>query len=186
MTSTCPSYRKPALALLTLFFVSGCTLAEAPTELAPPAGATAIASPVPPSREAPETLSSAPTADLSRFAFPARVDPTTHYLFYLHGRIIEDQGLSAVSPEYGQYMYAEILGVLESHGFVVISEERKSGTDASAYVERVAAQVEDLLSLGVPPGSITVVGASKGAAITVEVSHLLANSEVNYVLLALN
>jgi len=40
-----------------------------------------------------------------------------------------------------------------------------------------------LLEAGVPPQNITVVGASKGAAITVLVSHLLETDEVNFVLL---
>jgi hypothetical protein len=40
-----------------------------------------------------------------------------------------------------------------------------------------------LLTAGVPPDSITVVGASKGAAIATVASSLVANAEVNYVLL---
>ncbi len=40
--------------------------------------------------------------DLSAgYSFPAKIDPTNHYLFYLHGKIIEDQGLPAISPEFG-------------------------------------------------------------------------------------
>jgi hypothetical protein len=30
-------------------------------------------------------------------------------MFCLHGKIIEDQGLAAISPEYGEYQYEEIL-----------------------------------------------------------------------------
>lgn len=118
------------------------------------------------------------------FAFPSQSDPASRYLFYLHGRILEDQGLPAISPEFGEYRYEEILEVLESYGFVVISEQRPRNANGWEYAQRTARQVTDLLADGVPPSSITVVGASKGAAIAVGVSHLVGNPEVNYVLLA--
>jgi len=126
---------------------------------------------------------STPTPGLSSFAFPTTIDPTARYLFYLHGKIIEDQGLPAISNEYGEYRYIEILETLRSDGLVVISEQRLRNADGVAYARRVAAQVADLRELGVPPGSITVVGASKGAAIAIFVSALVADPHVNYVLL---
>lgn len=117
------------------------------------------------------------------FAFPTAIDPAGQYMFYLHGKIIEDQGLPAISPEYGEYRYEEILETLQSYGFVVISEQRSRDTDSSAYALSVARQVNDLLNSQVPPESITVVGASKGAAIASLLSNLVRNSAVNYVLL---
>lgn len=117
------------------------------------------------------------------YSFPAKIDPANHYLFYLHGKIIEDQGLPAISPEFGEYQYAEILDALESNGLVVISEQRLKDTDGTEYAQRIATQVGELLNAGVAPGSITVVGASKGAAITSTVSNMMSNSELNYVLL---
>jgi len=53
------------------------------------------------------------------------------------------------------------------------------------YAERVVGQVTELLKAGVPAKNITVVGASKGAAITIEVSRLLENEEVNFVIMAI-
>ena len=104
-------------------------------------------------------------------------------MFYLHGKIIEDQGLPATSPEYGEYQYQEILKKLASHGFVVISEQRPRDTDAAHYAARVAEQMALLLEAGVPPGNITVVGASKGAAIAAIASDLSKNPETNFVLM---
>ena len=126
-----------------------------------------------------------PTSDTlaTRYGFPTQIDPASRYLFYLHGKILEDQGLPAISPEFGEYEYEEILGVLESYGFVVVSEQRPRNADGWEYAQRTARQVADLLAAGVPPGSITVVGASKGAAIAVTVSYLVGNSEMSYVLL---
>lgn len=56
------------------------------------------------------------------YVFPVAIDPTQRYMFYLHGRIIEDQGIPAVSSEYGTYEYEAILEKLASHGFTMISE----------------------------------------------------------------
>lgn len=104
-------------------------------------------------------------------------------MLYLHGRIIEDQGIPAVSAEYGEYQYEAILEKLASHGFTIISEQRQKNTDGMTYAERVTRQVTELMSAGVPAKSITVVGASKGAAIAIAVSSFLANKELNFVLM---
>jgi hypothetical protein len=117
------------------------------------------------------------------YGFPTQIDPAKRYMFYLHGKIIEDQGLPAISPEFGEYQYAAILDTLESNGFVIISELRLKDADGWAYARRGASQVDKLLAAGVPPGSITVVGASKGASIATGVSYLVGNPGVNYVLL---
>ena len=119
----------------------------------------------------------------STYEFPESIDPSQRYMFYLHGKIIEDQGIPAISPDYGEYEYEAILKTLRGHGFTVISEQRPKDTDSFAYAKRVRKQVEVLIEAGVPAGNITVVGASKGAAITILVSHLLQNNEVNFVLL---
>jgi len=51
--------------------------------------------------------------------------------------------------------------------------------------QNVTTQVKALLEASVPAKNITMVGASKGAGITVYVSHFLENPEVNFVLLAI-
>jgi len=117
------------------------------------------------------------------YGFPNSIDLTKRYMFYLHGKILEDQGIPAVSSEYGEYRYEDILRTLQSYGFVVISEQRPKNANSWEYAQRTARQVAELLTAGVPPGSVTVVGASKGAAIATLVSDLVDNSEVNYVLL---
>ena len=106
-------------------------------------------------------------------------------MFYLHGKIIEDQGISAISPDYGEYEYEAILGRLSGYGFVLISEQRPKDTDGMEYARRIAEQVTVLLNAGVPAKNITVVGASKGAGIAVYVSHFLENEEMNFVIMAI-
>lgn len=161
--------------LLIALAVSGCASAPG-TASSPPAA------PYPTEPAAPSTPESA-AAFLSAYRFPASIDPASRYLFYLHGRIIEVQGLPAIDPNYGEYEYAAILSTLASHGFRVISEQRSGDTDTEAYAQRVVGQIGQLRSAHVPAGHITVVGASKGAAIAVTVSHMLKDPLVNFVLL---
>jgi hypothetical protein len=115
---------------------------------------------------------------------PKNPDPKERYIFYLHGRIIEEEGAEAVSPEFGKYEYFEILEALADRGFTVISEVRAKNTDVKQYAQKVADQVNGMLKAGVPPGNITVAGASKGGAITHRISSVLHNKDVNFVLLA--
>jgi hypothetical protein len=115
---------------------------------------------------------------------PERVNPKARYLFYLHGRIIEEQGLRPTSPQHGVYEYEQILDTFKKAGFAVTSEARAKDTDPKQYAEKVVGQIKALLKAEVPPDHITVVGASKGAVINMLVSTYLKNREVNFVLLA--
>ncbi|MCP4899559.1 MAG: alpha/beta hydrolase [bacterium] len=112
-------------------------------------------------------------------------DPDAHYLFYLHGKIVEDQGSNAVSERFGPYEYNAILEALREHGFEVISEVRPAGTEPTAYAHKVVSQIHDLTEAGVPSRQITVVGASKGAGIAVLISHEVNDPDLSYVLLAI-
>jgi len=165
--------------------LAGCSGAASEIEPAPAPTRVGAVLAATSSTVAAHTVSPPPTPDpiASKYGFPAEIDPAARYLFYLHGKIIEDQGLPAVSAEFGEYQYLEILDALASYGFVVISEQRPRDADGWEHAGRVVRQVADLTEAGVPPGDITVVGASKGAAIAAVVSYLVGDPEVNYVLL---
>lgn len=168
--------KKLVLILLALGLAACSPAASAaPTETLPPTNTLAPAATLEQPTPAPFLLS---------YAFPERIDPAKRYLFYLHGKIIEDQGIPAVSPDYGAYEYQAILEKLNSYGFVVISEQRAKNTDPAVYARRVAEQVTTLLNAGVPAANITVVGASKGALITVYAAHFLANKDLSFAILA--
>jgi hypothetical protein len=108
------------------------------------------------------------------------------YMFYLHGKIIENKGPRAVDSVngYGAYKYYDILDSLKNHGFVVISEARAKNTDVKEYALKIKKQIDSLLKLGKNPKDITVIGASKGASIAMYVSTYLKNTSVNYVFMA--
>jgi hypothetical protein len=112
---------------------------------------------------------------------PAKADPAATYLFYLHGRIVQEQGREAVSPKYGRYEYDAILARLAEAGLVVLSEVRPKDMEPSAYAGRVAGQIRRLLDAGVPARRITVVGASMGGYIAMLVSNRLTVREIGYV-----
>jgi len=106
------------------------------------------------------------------------------YLFYLHGKIVEDQGAAAESPYFGGYKYEAILSAFRKENFVVMSEVRKPNTDVKEYAHQTAHQIDSLIKKGVEAKNITVVGASKGAVIAMYVSTFLKNSNINFVFLA--
>jgi hypothetical protein len=115
---------------------------------------------------------------------PAEPDPDARYLFYLHNRILEEQGPRPEHPQFGIYEYQLILEALSRPGMVVLSEVRASGTDPQRYAGKVKRQVEELIAAGVSPEQITVVGFSKGGAIAILTSAMLDNDRVNYVFIA--
>lgn len=115
---------------------------------------------------------------------PEKIDAKAKYLFYFHGAIIETQGIRPTSPKHGVYEYEKIVETLKNEGFIVISEARKGNVHTGRYAQKIALQVDKLLKAGVPPSNITVVGASKGGLIAMQLSTLLGNKEINYVLLA--
>ena len=115
---------------------------------------------------------------------PEAPDVRARYLFYLHGRIIEEKGIRPEDPRYGVYEYEQILDTFKQRGFTVISEARPQGTDVKQYASQTAGRIQKLLAAGVPPRRITVVGASKGSVIAMVTSSLLRNRDVNFVLMS--
>lgn len=124
--------------------------------------------------------SAACSADAAEKATPA----DTRYFYYLHGKIVEDQGPRGVSPRYGAYDYPGMIHALRREGLTVISEVRPKDTDPSAYADKVVGEIRQLLRSGVSSSRITVAGASKGSVIASLVSTRLKEDGVRYVLMA--
>ncbi len=106
------------------------------------------------------------------------------YLFYIPGGIVLEQGPNTVSEYFGPYLYWEILDTLRHHGFQVISSI-KAGTPDSVYTLRISGQIDSLLQAGVFPESITVLGASAGAYIALEIALKMRNQKINYAILGM-
>ena len=169
--------------LLALSLLSACNDIDPATEAAQ---AKTMAVDVTPTSPVELPDDSTPAADLSvKYSFPDKIEPEGRYLLYLHGKIIENEGVYAVSPEYGPYEYEETLGYFADAGFNVISEVRSANTDAYVYSDRVVSQINSLIEQGVPGENITVVGFSKGGWIAISTSSKLRNPRVNFVLIAI-
>lgn len=106
------------------------------------------------------------------------------YVIYLHGRIVEDEGIEAVSPRHGPYRFTQILDRFEAEGFTTIAPVRGPAADPSRGADEAVAIVRLLIGDGVPASQITVIGASKGAYIASLVSHRIDAADVNFVILA--
>jgi hypothetical protein len=105
-------------------------------------------------------------------------------IFYLHGRIVEDEGPRPVHERFGLYDYPAIVDALGSEGATVVSEVRESGTNAYEYARTVAEKIEGMIANGTAPEDITVVGFSKGGSIAIFTSHFLSRPDVNFVFIA--
>lgn len=121
-------------------------------------------------------LSSVALAGSVHKTVPADIDPDAKYLFYMHGKAIEEMWGDGDS-----YLYLPILDRFAERGFVVIGEKRTSFTKPDEYAGKVAGQVVKLLKAGVPGRNITVAGHSKGGMITMWVMTLLRDPDISYV-----
>lgn len=116
---------------------------------------------------------------------PRNIDKAGRYMFYLHGRIVEEQGANAVHPVFGEYKYLDILDSLKKYKFHVISEVRPKNTNEILYAEKVVKQIDTLIKAGVSPKNIFIFGASKGAFITLWVSAKANNNKLNFVVMGI-
>ncbi len=55
------------------------------------------------------------------------------HIFYLHGMIIEVQGIHAVSPQFGAYDYTDIIDSLKATGAKIHAEVRTEKTDFNEF-----------------------------------------------------
>lgn len=107
------------------------------------------------------------------------------HIIYLHGRIIEIQGKDAFSEDFGKYEINNILSAIKVKNSTVHCKIRTENVDVMEYAKLVSDNIDSLISGGVEPIDITVIGASKGAIIASNVSAL-NTSPINYVFLAGN
>lgn len=109
----------------------------------------------------------------------------TKHVFYLHGMIVEVQGVNAVSELFGPYKYQDIIDSLNAAGYQVHSEVRTTKTDDTAFCRQISGEIDQLVADGLSPRDITVIGASKGGMMAMQISDQNKNP-VNYILLAAN
>lgn len=124
------------------------------------------------------------TAALLLAAAPSPAPEAPRHLFYLHGRIVQqEQRARPVHPRFGAYELDAILDAFRGRGFVVHGGIRPKSSSVDAAAARVVVEIRGLLDAGVPAERIAVVGASMGAAIAIAAAAELGVPEVRYALL---
>ena len=104
------------------------------------------------------------------------------YIFFIHNKFLEDNPDGTFSEKYNVTVdYKGILQSFENDGFVVFSEKRSSKANERAFANKVISQIDSLISKGVQPNHITVIGTSKGGYIAQFVSTFAKNPNLNFV-----
>ena len=119
-------------------------------------------------------------------SFPDTIHANERYVIYSHGRIVEGNGPTPTSPEYGVYDFPAIKRALfEGGGFNLIAPQRPKNPDYGRYVDTLELWVRRLLDAGVKPSRITLVGFSRGGQLTAWVSGRLEHEGINTAILAI-
>jgi predicted alpha/beta superfamily hydrolase len=115
---------------------------------------------------------------------PDDIDPNEQYVFYSHGYIVEGTNPRPEHPRWGIYDFPAVVESLSVLNATIIAEHRPSNTDPFEHAKKLTKQIQQLIESGVAPSNISLVGFSRGGFITAITSSLLANKEINYVILA--
>jgi hypothetical protein len=113
----------------------------------------------------------------------AAVSARATHLFYVHGAIVQTQGPDAVSAEFGQYRFHDIVAALGETSAQVHATLRPKDASLEQSVRALSQEIQALLASGVDPYDITVVGASQGGLISLMTSSNLANPRLSFVIL---
>lgn len=109
---------------------------------------------------------------------PEQVNKNAKYFFFGHG-----SGLYKSYADRARENWQDKVKAIEELGFVMITEEREKGND-NDYAFKIADWIDALMKKGVPAKNIYVGGFSRGARLSITVSDIVSNNEVNYFLLA--
>lgn len=118
------------------------------------------------------------------YAFPNNINTAEHYVFYSHGFIVEGDDPTPIHPRWGVYDFPSIQKALDDDSYTLIAHHRPKGVSPIDYAKRLAGEVKQLITLGVPPENITLTGFSRGGAITILAANELKNAKINVVILA--
>ncbi|GHE91831.1 alpha/beta hydrolase [Thalassotalea profundi] len=116
--------------------------------------------------------------------FPLTVKANEKYVFYSHGYIVEGTNPRPVNPRWGTYEFPMIKQALSDKNYNLIAYHRAKNTNPNEFAKRLADDVRLLIKKGVPANNISLVGFSRGGTITIMTSNLLANNQLNFIILA--
>jgi pimeloyl-ACP methyl ester carboxylesterase len=117
---------------------------------------------------------------------PSNPDGSAIYAIYLHDIALDR---TPEDPE-RRARLGRVTAKLAGEGINVIAEVRPAGTlqkfpdDQEKYAQKVAGQIGQLLSAGVPPRHVNLIGYSRGAVLALLTATYVNRADVGYVLLA--
>jgi len=117
-------------------------------------------------------------------AFPKNIHANEKYVFYSHGFIVEGDNPTLISPRWGKYDFPLVKKALSDDEYNLIAYHRAKDTDPRLFAQKLAQDIEHLVKRGVEHKNITLVGFSRGGAITALTSNQVKSDELNIVILA--
>ena len=115
---------------------------------------------------------------------PSTINANDKFLFYSHGFIVEGTNTNPVHPRWGEYDFPAITTHFLSSSYHLLARHRPSGIAPKRYAAKLAAEIQQLLDNGVPPQHIAVMGFSRGGALSILATDIVANSDINLIVLA--
>jgi len=106
-------------------------------------------------------------------------------VIYLHGQIIEEQGINAHSTLFGKYAFEEIIDFLRNTPATVYADVHDSNVHFVHYCQQISNRIDSLILTGIRPNQITVLGASKGGVMAMIISNM-NETPINYIFLGSN
>ena len=116
--------------------------------------------------------------------FPEKIDPKAKYVFYSHGFIVEGTNPTPKHPKFGIYQFPDIKEALAASDFNLIAYHRPAKTNPQQFAIKLADDVRKLIAGGVDASQITLLGFSRGGAITAFASSNLSMEKLNTIMMA--
>lgn len=120
----------------------------------------------------------------NQLTLPEPIKPNAHYVFYSHGYIVEGDNPKPIHKEWGVYDFPAVKAALKSEHYELIAYHRPKKTDPFLFAKKLANDVNTLISKGVKPENITLLGFSRGGALSILTSNELKNEKINTIILA--
>ena len=120
----------------------------------------------------------------NQLTLPEPIKPNARYVFYSHGYIVEGDNPKPIHKEWGVYDFPAVKAALKSEHYELIAYHRPNKTDPFLFAKKLANDVNTLISKGVKPENITLLGFSRGGALSILTSNELKNEKINTIILA--
>ena len=79
---------------------------------------------------------------------PEKINPLQHYVFYLHGKIVEGNNPKPHHSQWGMYNFPAVKAQLADASYTLIAPHRPKNVNAKDAAEQLANNVNHLLNHG--------------------------------------